>query len=79
MATKEETEIGIFTKGDIISNLNKTDVRVILGIKNGEYIFINLKAQSTKLATGGYVDSEKGSEGSQPTDIVERHFSLLEI
>ncbi len=41
--------------------------------------FINLKSQHFKDIFGEHITIEKGSESSQPADIVERHFYVVEF
>lgn len=69
----------IFERGDIISNLSKTDVRLVLKAENGIYYFMNLKTQYIDTHSHGRTIEVKGSESSQPSNIVEKHFCLLEI
>jgi hypothetical protein len=69
----------IFERGDIISSSSKKDVRLILNAKNREYYFMHLKSQSVKDIFGNIFNIEKGHEASQPADIVEKHFYLVEL
>ena len=69
----------IFERGDIISNSSKKDVRLILKAEDRRYDFVNLKSQHLKDIFGSPINIEKGSEGSQPADIVEKYFYLVEI
>jgi len=69
----------IFERGDIISNGSKNDVRLILKAENRIYYFINLKSQYFNDIFGRSINIEKGSESSQPADIVEKHFYLVEL
>ena len=69
----------IFERGDVISNSSKKDVRLILKAENRMYHFINLKSQYFKDIFGAPINIEKGSESSQPADIVEKHFYVVEL
>jgi hypothetical protein len=71
----------IFERGDIVTTLDKKDVRVILKAEDRTYHFMNLKAEGFKVKDifNKTINIEKGSEGSQPADIVEKHFCLFQI
>jgi len=66
-------------RGDIISNASKKDVRLILKAEDRVYYFITLKEQCFRDVLGRQITTKKGSEGSQPADIVERHFYVIEL
>jgi hypothetical protein len=80
MKTKKSNEINhIFERGDIISDSSKKDVRFILKAENRKYYFIHLKDNYFNDIFGKRFDIRKGSESSQPADIVEKHFYLVEL
>jgi len=71
----------IFKKGDLISSLDKKDVRVITGYhKDGiSYEYMLLTEKRFQDIFNAWHTIEKGSNGSQPADIVERYFCLYQI
>lgn len=74
-----EEKATVFTKGDIISNSDKSDMRFITKVEDGEYHFVNLKSHYIKDISGKVITFEKGSEGSQPFDIVDKYFYLVQL
>lgn len=69
----------IFKRGDVISNLDKKDIRLISGIKGESYTYIMLTDITFKDVFGRIFSVEKGSDGSQPIEIVDRHFAIYEL
>ena len=76
---KEFYRIVVFEKGDLISSISKKEVRLITGIENECYKYINIYEQRYKDVFGHSHTIEKGSTGSQPIDLVHKHFSILDI
>jgi hypothetical protein len=75
----EDDNNAVFVKGDVIASIMKKDIRLITGIKDVSYEFINLKEQRFQDISGQWHVIEKGSVSSQPIDIVHKHFSILEL
>jgi len=69
----------VFERGDVISDSSKKDVRLILKKENQKYYFIYLKSQNYKDIFGRPMNVKKGDEASQPADIVNKHFCLVEF
>lgn len=67
-------ESSLYLVGDVISTVDKKDIRVITAVTKDHYLFMNLKT-----ITGDNIDIRKGVIGSQPKQIVERHFAIIEL
>jgi hypothetical protein len=74
----------LFEKGDIVLNLKRTEPRLILDVITENdtfyrYRFMHLKDQSLYTIAGEDISFKKGDTGTQPCDIVEKHFSIYKI
>ena len=69
----------VFEIGDIISNLSKSDIRVITNITDIDYEFMQIKGRVYKDIFGQLNEIEKGSKSTQPMEIVHKHFSIIEL
>lgn len=76
---QEYYPIPVFEKGDLISSISKKEVRLITGVKDGCYEYINLYEQRFKDVFGQYHTIAKGSVSTQPIDIVHKHYSILDL
>jgi len=74
----------VFEVGDIISNISRTDIRVILELKTNEhdykyYRFMNLIRDNIKDIIGNSRELPKGEICEQPVNIVNRWFAAIDI
>lgn len=69
----------VFKKGDIISSLSKDDIRLIMGVKDGEYEFIHLNEQRFQDIANNWHTIEKGSQSSQPVGLVHKYFCIVDL
>jgi hypothetical protein len=69
----------IFNIGDVVSNLSKSDIMVILKSENRTYTTMSLKKIEIKDIFGNPIIFEKGTEMIQDADKLERHYSYLEL
>lgn len=71
----------IFEKGDVISSLDKTEIRVITKVNSKKqiYKFLNLKEQRIKGIFNSEMVIGKGDKCSQPMYMVHKYFSILEL
>ena len=63
----------IFEPGDVLRS-QSGEVRIILGEENGEYHYINGSSYEIRDVYGELIRFEKGANGQQPCDIVERYY-----
>lgn len=76
----EETQ-RVFDVGDIISDVKKNNIRVIMGFSESEkeYSFMELNTRSVKALCGTEIGPKKGGISKQPYFMVHKYFALIEI